>query len=60
MAKIKTLRMKQVAAVSGERIRVTDSSSGGIKRVTHQRVPGEREMNADLVGPSRFDPDFQQ
>ncbi|SPF50796.1 hypothetical protein SBDP1_890016 [Syntrophobacter sp. SbD1] len=60
MAKIKTLRMKQVTTVSGERILVPYGPSGCIKWVAYQRVPGEREMNADLVGPSRFDPYLQQ
>ena len=60
MTKIEPLGVKHVAAVSRKRIRVPDSASGGIKGVSRQRVTGERKMNANLVRPSRFDPDLEE
>ena len=40
--------------------RSLESSAGAIKGVTDEGMPGGREVDADLMGASRFDADFQE
>lgn len=46
--------MEQVSGVSRKPIPRGNPAAGPIERVARKRMPRRREMNADLVWPSRF------
>jgi|WetSurMetagenome_2_1015567.scaffolds.fasta_scaffold37936_2 hypothetical protein len=61
MAQLKTLSMKEIAAISGKCVAsIQQSSPRRIERIARKRVPRGGKMNADLVGSSGLNQHLQE
>ena len=61
MSQAESLCVEEIAAVSGKAcLRFLENSARGVKGIAHEGVACRGQVNANLVGPSRFDAHFQE